>query len=154
MSASHGAGIDGSVRFSVGNDLRELAAAAERIGEFCSVHGIPPATAYAVSLSVEELLTNTISYGYEDGGEHHIDLVIRLDGDVLAVEISDDGIEFSPDSAASPDTNASIEDRPIGGLGIFLTRKMMDSVDYRRDAGRNIVTLTKTTSTASEGDQK
>ncbi len=153
MSVSDDAGNSELLQFSVANDLREIAVAADRIDEFCSLNGIPPATAYAVNLSVDELLTNTISYGYEDGGEHRIDLMIRLDGDVLAVEISDDGIEFAPDSADDPDTNASIEDRPIGGLGIFLTRQMMDSFDYRRDEGRNIVTLTKKTGIASQENQ-
>lgn len=148
MSASDDAGNSELLQFSVANDLREIAVAADRIDEFCSLNGIPPATAYAVNLSVDELLTNTISYGYEDSGEHRIDLMIRLDGDVLAVEISDDGIEFAPDSADDPDTHASIEDRPIGGLGIFLTRQMMDSFDYRRDEGRNVVTLTKKTGIA------
>ena len=154
MSASDDAGKGEFLQFSVGNDLREIAVAADRIDEFCSVHGIPPATAYAVNLSVDELLTNTISYGFEDSDEHRIDLVIRLDGDVLAVEISDDGVEFAPNSADDPDTSASIEDRPIGGLGIFLTRRMMDSFDYRRDEGRNIVTLTKKTSTRSQENQE
>ena len=153
MSASDDAGNSELLQFSVGNDLRDIAVAADRIDEFCSVHGIPPATAYAVNLSVDELLTNTISYGYEDSDEHRIDLVIRLEGDVLAVEISDDGVEFAPDSADDPDTSASIEDRPIGGLGIFLTRQMMDSFDYRRDEGRNIVRLTKKTSTTSQENQ-
>lgn len=147
MSAPDDAGKIRLLQFSVANDLREIAVAADKIDEFCSVHGIPTATAYAVNLSVDELLTNTISYGYEDSGEHRIDLTIRLDGDVLALEISDDGVEFEPDSAEAPDTDASIEDRPIGGLGIFLTRQMTDSFDYRRDEGRNIVTLTKKTGT-------
>ena len=153
MSATDDAGNGELLQFSVANDLREIAVAADRIDEFCSLNGIPPATAYAINLSVDELLTNTISYGYEDGGEHRIDLRIRLDGDVLAVEISDDGIEFAPDSADDPDTHASIEDRPIGGLGIFLTRQMMDSFEYRRDEGRNIVTLTKKTGIANQEKQ-
>ncbi len=129
------------------NDLREIAAIADKIDEFCSMHGILPATAYAVNLSIDELLTNTISYGYDDSEERFIDLMVRLDGDVLAIEISDDGVEFEPDSAKDPDTGASIEDRPIGGLGIYLARQMMDGFDYRRDEGRNIVTLTKKTGT-------
>ena len=145
MSESGDTGKNELLQFFVKNDLREIAVAADRIEEFCSMHGLPPATAYAVNLSVDELLTNTISYGYEDSEEHRIDLTIRLDAGVLAIEISDDGIEFAPDSAKDPDTEASIEDRPIGGLGIFLTRQMMDSFDYRRDEGRNIVTLTKKT---------
>ncbi len=149
MSATGDAANEDLLQFSVTNDLREIAVAADRIDEFCSIHGISPATAYAVNLSVDELLTNTISYGYEDSDPHRIDLVIRLDGGVLAIEISDDGIEFAPDSAQDPDTNASIEDRPVGGLGIFLTRQMMDSFNYRRDEGRNVVTLTKKTGTHS-----
>ena len=145
MRASDEGGNTGLLRLSVTNDLREIAAVADRIDEFCSTHGMLPATAYAVNLSIDELLTNTISYGYEDSEEHCIDLAIRLNGDILVIEISDDGIEFEPDSAKEPDTEASINDRPIGGLGIFLTRQMMDGFDYRRDEGRNIVTLTKKT---------
>ena len=154
MSASDDAGNSELLQFSVVNDLREIAVAADKIEEFCSVNGIPPATAYAVNLSVDELLTNTISYGYEDSEEHRIDLMIRLDGDRLAIEISDDGVAFEPDSAEEPDTDAPIEDRPIGGLGIFLTRQMMDSFDYRRDEGRNIVTLTKKTGITSPESQQ
>ena len=154
MSASDDAGNSELLQFSVVNDLREIAVAADKIEEFCSVKGIPPATAYAVNLSVDELLTNTISYGYEDSEEHRIDLMIRLDGDRLAIEISDDGVAFEPDSAEEPDTDAPIEDRPIGGLGIFLTRQMMDSFDYRRDEGRNIVTLTKKTGITSPESQQ
>ena len=104
MSVSDDTGNDDLLHFTVVNDLREIAVAADRIDEFCSVHGIPPATAYAVNLSVDELLTNTISYGYEDSEEHRIDLVIRRDGDVLSIEISDDGIEFAPETAKDPDT--------------------------------------------------
>ena len=141
------------MEISLANDLRELATAAEEIDAFCARHGVPPATAYAVNLSVDELLTNTISYGYEDSEEHRIDLLLRLNGDVLEVEIFDDSIPFEPTSAEIPDTDAPIEDRQIGGLGIFLTRQMMDSFDYKRDGGRNIVTLTKQTGTL-EQDQK
>ena len=153
MSAPDDAGNNDLLEISLANDLRELATAAEEIDAFCARHGVPPATAYAVNLSVDELLTNTISYGYEDSEEHRIDLLLRLNGDVLEVEIFDDGIPFEPTSAEIPDTDASIEDRQIGGLGIYLTRQMMDSFDYRRDGGRNIVTLTKQTGTP-EQEQK
>ena len=153
MSDPGDAGNSELLQFSVVNDLREIAVAADKIDEFCSVHGIPPATAYAVNLSVDELLTNTISYGYEDSEEHRIDLMIRLDGDMLAVEISDEGVAFEPDSADAPDVDAPIDERPIGGLGIFLARQMMDSFDYRRDEGRNMVTLSKKTGTTSPENQ-
>ena len=141
------------LRFTVANEMRGITAATSRIDEFCSLRGIPPATVYAVNLAVHELLANTISYGYEDGGKHHIDLAIRLDGDVLTLTICDDGIEFAPDSTEDPDTASPIKDRPLGGLGIFLTRQVMDSFNYRRDEGRNIVTLTKKTEIAGSKNQ-
>ena len=145
MSAPDDTRNGGTLKFSVANDLQDIALAADKIDDFCSANGISPATAYAVNLSVDELLTNTISYGYDDNDEHRITLKLRLDGGVLSIEITDDGIAFEPDSAKVPDTHASIEDRPIGGLGIFLTRQMMDTFDYKRADGRNIVTLTKET---------
>ena len=133
------------LKISLSNDLREIAVAADKIDDFCAERGVPPATVYAVNLSVDELLTNTISYGYDGSDEHRIDLTVHLDGDVVAIEISDDGAPFEPTSAKDPDTDVAIEDRPIGGLGIFLTRQMMDSFEYRRHEGKNVVTLTKNT---------
>ncbi len=136
------------LKISLQNDPRQIAVAAERIDEFCAEREVPPATVYAVNLSVDELLTNTISYGYEDNEEHRIELTVRLDGDVLEIEISDDGVPFEPTSAKDPDTDAAIEDRPVGGLGIFLARQMMDRFEYKRHEGRNVVTLTKSTRTS------
>ncbi len=58
-------------------------------------------------------------------------------------EIADDGRAFDPLQAPVPDIGASLQDRAIGGLGIYLVRKTMDGVTYRRQDGRNVVTLTK-----------
>ena len=121
---------------------------AERIDEFCAAQGVSPAIAYAVNLSVDELLTNTISYGYEDGAAHRIDIAVRMDESVIVVEIADDAAPFDPFEAERPDTGATIEDRPIGGLGVHLVREMMDGHRYCRRGGRNIVTLTKETQSA------
>ena len=128
---------------SLTNDLQELAVVAGEVDAFCARHGIAPAIAYAVNLSLDELLTNTISYGYEDDGQHDIDIALRLEDGVIVVEISDDGIPFEPANAPVPDTDAPLQDRPIGGLGIFLVGRMMDSFEHRYSDGRNIVTLTK-----------
>ena len=130
---------------SLANDLRELAAVAARIDEFCAARDLAPAIAYAINLSVDELLTNTISYGYDDDGEHRIDIALRMEGSVIVVEIADDARPFDPRRAPTPDTEASIEDRDIGGLGIFLVHQTMDGLGYRLSGGRNIVTLTKRT---------
>ncbi len=121
---------------------------AKQIEEFCAARDIAPAVTYALNLSMDELLTNTISYGYDDDAEHRIDIAVRMEGNAVVVEITDDAKPFDPAEAAQPDTSLPIEDRPIGGLGIFLVHEMMDGFEYRRGEGRNIVTLTKNTEDA------
>ena len=138
-----GAGTGGRLEFSLVNDLRGISSAAARIDAFCAAHGLSPGIRFDVTLAVEELVTNTIGYGYDDGGEHSIDVVLRIEGDTLTVEIADDGRAFDPLQAPEPDLGAPLEERAVGGLGIYLVRKTMDGVAYRRQDGRNVVTLTK-----------
>ena len=138
-----GASSGGTLEFSIVNDLRDIAGVGEKIGAFCAEHGLAEEVSFEVHLALDELLTNTIDYGYDNDYEHRIDLLLRLQGDTLTVEIADDGRAFDPLQAAEPDMGASLQDRARGGLGIYLVRKMMDSVAYRRQDGRNVVTLTK-----------
>lgn len=137
-----------SLTLSLTNELPEIAILAERIEAFCAAHGLPAEVEHAINLSLDELLTNTISYGYDDAGEHRIDVSLRLDGDAVTIEVADDGAPFDPFGVPEPDIDAALEDRAIGGLGVFLVKQMMDRFEYRRDGGRNIVTLTKRTSRA------
>lgn len=132
------------VEISIANDVHEIADVAARIDEFCEARGIGPKTANAVNVSLDELLTNTIDYGYEDDGPHRIGIALSRQADDLVVEIEDDSREFDP-SGSPPDVDldASLEDRVVGGLGLFLVHELMDSVDYHRDEGRNFVTLKK-----------
>ena len=132
-----------ALEISLSNDLREIAVPARRIDDFCTACDLAPSIAYAVNVSLDELLTNTISYGYGDGQRHLIDITVRMDGNVIVVEMTDDGLPFDPSGAPKSDTGLALEERLVGGLGIFLVRRMMDSVGYRRCEGRNIVTLTK-----------
>ena len=137
------AGTDDALKLSLINDLGQIVDAAARIDAFCARHGLAEEIAFEVNLAVDELLTNTISYGYDDDGEHRIELVLRLEDGALVIEIADDGRAFDPLQAPAPDIGASLQDRAIGGLGIYLVRKTMDGVTYRRQDGRNVVTLTK-----------
>ena len=137
------AGTDNALELSLVNDLRNIAVAAEHIDGFCAEHGLAAEIAFKVNLAVEELITNTISYGYDDDGEHLIELVLRLEGEALMIEIADDGRAFDPVQAPAPNIGASLRERAKGGLGIYLVRKTMDTVAYRRQDGRNVVTLTK-----------
>lgn len=119
--------------------------AAEHVKAFCAEHGVAPEIAFAVNVSIDELLTNTISYGYDDSDGHRIEMTVRMEGSVLVVELSDDAKPYDPTAAPHPDIGAPIERRPIGGLGVHFVRELMDSFRYRRSGGRNIVTLTRET---------
>ena len=129
----------------VANDLKELAVIAEQVDEFCGQREIAPAVAYQVNLSLDELLTNTINYGYEDGARHEIRIDLSIEGTRLLVRIEDDARQFDltdtdPNRA---DTDSGLDQRMPGGLGIFLVHQMMDTVSYRRENNRNVVLLGK-----------
>ena len=136
---------DDMLELSLVNDLQEIGAAAARIDAFCEQREITPQIAYAVNLSIDEILTNTISYGYEDDEQHRIGLSLRTEGDTLVVEIVDDGRAFDSSLERETDTESSLEQRALGGLGLFLVQQMMDDVTYRRRDELNVITLRKNT---------
>ena len=132
-----------ALEIGVVNDLRELAGIAAKIDGFCAERNLQPQVAYAVNLAVDELLTNTISYGYDDDRAHRIEIIVRLESGTLVVVIVDDSMAFDVTNAPQPDLDASLADRAVHGLGMFLVHQMMDGVEYRRAEGCNVVTLTK-----------
>ena len=135
---------DESLEVSLANELREIAGVAAQIDEFCAAHDLQH-VAYAVNLAIDEILTNTISYGYEDDERHQIEIIVRVEAEALVVVIVDDSMPFDLALAPERDLEASLEDTPLGGLGLFLVHQMMDSVEYRREEGCNVVTLVKNT---------
>ncbi|HRY28472.1 MAG TPA: ATP-binding protein [Elusimicrobiota bacterium] len=95
-------------------------------------------------LASEEALVNVVRYAYPSGpGSVDVACGPVEDGRGICIEISDSGIPFDPLSLPAPDTNLSMEQRKIGGLGIFMIRKIMDKVLYRREGARNVLTLYK-----------
>ena len=136
---------DGILELSLVNDLREIGVAAEKVDAYCEAQGISTQIAYAVNLSIDEILTNTISYGYDDDAEHRIGLTFRVDGETLVVTIVDDGRPFDSSTEREPDFDATLEERALGGLGLFLVQQMMDEMTYERSDDRNVITLRKST---------
>jgi anti-sigma regulatory factor (Ser/Thr protein kinase) len=133
-----------SIEYELANRVEEIAQLAAAIDAFSEREGIPPGHAYALNLALDELITNLVNYGYADDAEHRIEVTIRLEPDAIVVDMVDDGQPFNPfTEAPEPDTAATIEDRAIGGLGVFLVRELMDTVEYRRDGDRNRVRLRK-----------
>ena len=126
------------------SDLSELERLHDAVAELGEAGDWPPDLVYQVDLVLEELIVNTVNYGYDDDERHEIEIALTSDADVFTVEIIDDGHAFNPlDDAPEPDLDAGIEDRLIGGLGIHLMRVMMDEVHYQREQDKNYLTLIK-----------
>lgn len=125
------------------NRLDEIARMQEAVEELGPALGLPPQTVFAITLSLEEVLTNIITYGYERAGEHTIRVRFRRDGGPVVIEVEDDGRPFNPLDRDPPDTTASVDEREVGGLGIHLVKNMMDEVSYARVGDRNVLTLKK-----------
>ena len=131
------------LKLRIANDLAELSRVAESVEEFCAGLGLPAGCAFKLNVAIEELLTNTISYGYADSGRHEIAIDITREGETIVTELSDDARPFDPLNAPPPDLESAIEDRRIGGLGVHLVKTLMDDVAYAYRDGRNHVTLRK-----------
>ncbi len=131
------------VTVRIENDLSEISKVDEKLDEFAEQFGVPPAIAATFHIIFDDLLNNVISYGFADEQRHFIDVSLELTGNSLIVSIADDGVPFDPLAETAPDTTLSIEDRPIGGMGIHLVINMVDDISYQRTADKNVLTLTK-----------
>jgi sigma-B regulation protein RsbU (phosphoserine phosphatase) len=96
-----------------------------------------------IRLAIEEAVVNVMDYAYPAGTEGDVTIEARSNGLRMKFTISDSGIPFDPTKALEADTDVAVEDRPIGGLGIYLVRQLMDSINYERTDGKNILTLRK-----------
>ena len=98
----------------------------------------------AICVAVEEIFVNIASYAYGDGtGEASLSFGFDEDERLMTLVVADNGIPFNPLEREEPDITLSAADRDIGGLGIFITKKTMDTVSYENENGKNILTMTK-----------
>ena len=125
------------------NDLAELSRLAACIDEFFAPLQPDDQDVLAFQLSLEEVVTNVINHGYRNGGEHRFAVTFSADGDRVTAIVADDAPAFNPLARPEVDINAPLEERPIGGLGIHLVKKLMDEVRYEHRDGRNILTLVR-----------
>jgi len=121
--------------------LESLGDIRQFIRKVSSDAGIEKNSSYKLQLAIDEIATNIISHGYEEAGlSGDILLKSEINEKNLIITISDTGKEFDPRNATLPteeDLIQSLEDRPIGGLGIFLALRGVDAFDYNRDGDRN-----------------
>ena len=130
-------------RMTIGADRGAIARVSAAFAEFADAHALPASVRRSLLVVLDELLSNTIGYGFagREGGEVTVEAVLGTDR--VCVTLTDDGRPFDPFAMAAPDTGLPVEQRRVGGLGIHLVQRLMDEVSYRRRAGRNVVVLAK-----------
>ena len=126
----------------VENDPAELLCLATAIKEFAERENWAPGLVFKVNLVLEELVINIMTHGSHDGLAD-IEVTVTSTEDLVSIEILDNGLDFDPlTEAPEPEMTGSVEDRHVGGLGVHLVRTMMSEVSYRRELGRNHLTMT------------
>ena len=103
------------------------------LDEFSAAHGLTRNDTWPFHVAIDEILSNIVKYGLTDedtGGQVEIQLVLQADS--VEMVILDDAAPFNPLDVARPDTGLAAEDREIGGLGIEIVRRLMDSIEYER----------------------
>jgi anti-sigma regulatory factor (Ser/Thr protein kinase) len=116
---------------------------ARQIAAFGKRHRLSDDLLHDARLALEEIVVNVIRYAYEDASEHEITVRMVISEGKLVLEVRDDGKPFNPLDVPPPDLTKPPEERREGGLGIFLARKFMDSVEYARVGVENVLTMRK-----------
>lgn len=136
-------GNDKIKHFTIENQIGELSYLAKKIDELAGEWNLSQALAMNINLVIEEAVSNIIFYAYNDHNKHEIRITLSLKNGRLTIKITDDGIPFNPLAQEQPDINLPAEERPVGGLGIFLISQIMDEMKYDRNKNENILTLIK-----------
>ena len=125
------------------NDIHEVTRLSSFMKSVAERLGFETSMARQLRLAIEEAVVNVIDYAYPAGTKGDITVRMMSDGHILHCQIIDAGVPFDPTAKEKADTTLSAEDRQIGGLGILLVRELMDSINYERTDGQNVLTLTK-----------
>lgn len=118
--------------------LDSLEAVAEFVMTAAAAAGLDKRVSYRLRLAVDEIATNIIVHGYVEAGlQGALELCADIDDRTLTLSIEDTGVAFDPRQAAVPETDLPLEQRPIGGLGVYLAMRSVDEFLYERVGDRN-----------------
>jgi len=126
------------------NEIAEVQRLIGGIQDFGRRNHLPEPLIWQFVLALDELVTNVISYAYDDQARHWIKVILRLENGSWLAEVIDDGRAYDPLERPPVDVAADITARPIGGLGVHIVKQLMDVVAYQRRDGRNYLSLAKT----------
>lgn len=121
----------------VRNDIQEISRVCSKIKEFCSLNDISEKKCFDILMIVDELATNVIKYAFTDGQCHVFDIKLEKNNQIVHIQMLDNGIPFDPLERSAPDTVSSLEERAIGGLGIFFAKQLSELITYARVDDKN-----------------
>ena len=124
-------------------EIEELQDLLVCVEDFLTEHDATMKNVMNINIAVEEIFVNIASYAYEGLENKGAEINISLEDDVFSVEFVDWGIPFNPLAKVDPDVDAPIEERGIGGLGIYMVKKSMDMCTYERVEDKNVFTISK-----------
>ncbi len=130
-------------KLTLTNKVGELDRIKSVVDELCENWDIPLKTGLGINLALEEAFTNIVNYAFTDHEDHSIEIVFTKKTGKLLMTLIDEGIKYDPTQNEDPKTDLPVQDRQVGGLGVFLIRKLMDKVEYKRESDKNYLTLTK-----------
>ncbi len=127
-----------AAKFENLDDIREF------VGKIARKGGFSDKDVYNIQLATDEAASNIIEHAYRNMPGKTLELSCDMQGDVITVILTDHGESFDPSEVPVPDLKADLSDRKIGGLGIFLMRKLMDDIQYQPGPNQsNVLTMTK-----------
>lgn len=124
-------------RFELLDEIRDLVAHTARDG------GFTEKDIYSLQLAADEAASNIIEHAYLGVADASIDIGCDMQSDIIVITMHDTGQSFDPAKVKEPNLEADLSDRQIGGLGIYLMRKLMDEVSYESNLTGNLLTMTK-----------
>ncbi len=125
------------------NELNQLLVLNQFLDQAAKELGIKERLLMSLKLVMEEVVANIIHYAYPWDKDKQISIHLESDQNRLVITVIDSGISFNPTVKQTPDISLSVSERPIGGLGIFLVKQIMNEVKYDRIGNKNILTMVK-----------
>ena len=130
--------IQFAAKFEFLDEIREF------VGDIARAGGFSDKDVYNIQLATDEAASNIIEHAYENISDGDLEISCGMQGEVITIVLTDHGESFDPSVIPMPDLKADLSDRKIGGLGIFLMRKLMDEVHYEPKHDKsNVLTMTK-----------
>ena len=129
------------LRVSLSPRLSAVRSLAQMVEEFGDANKLPDQQIYMINLALDELITNTVSYGLRGIARPKIEVGLQVDDASLILSIVDNGQKFDPTESTNADVSSPVDERPIGGLGLHLIKAFADRVKYEYAGGKNRLTL-------------